>query len=261
MHSSLIPGGYALLGLATTTVLIALLAVGFSRPGPERPGLVASALPLALLQPVVAAVYSSWKLIEVFAGMAQSGSGGMRLVLDICASLWMLQRASWGLFAASCLGGLLMGLLRRGKTSDALPCSMRRGLVLLLLPALGLLAAGILAGQLGKAMRVAVAVVSPDEHDSASRKRSDAVLEAEGLDSKGSIAAVSGFIARRTIAGALGGGALAIALLGLALSGFLLAWRVRFGGSFLALASAAWLLAAAGASLVAFGVLDPLRMP
>ena len=235
--------------------------MGLSRPGTQRPGLVASALPLALLQPVVATVYASWKLIEVFAGMAQSGSGGMRLVLDVSASLWMLQRAAWGLFAASCLGGLLIGLLRRGKGSDEVPCSMRRGVVLFLLPALGLVAAGMLAGQLGKAMRVAVAVVSPDEHDAASQQRSDAVLEAEGLDSKGSIAAVSGFIARRTIAGTLGGTALAIALLGLALSGFLLAWRVHFGPSFVALASAAWLLAAAGASLVSLGVLDPLRMP
>ena len=260
MQDSAIVPGVVLVSLATTGVLIALLAVGLSRPGPQRPGLLAGAMPLALLQPVVATTYASWTLIDLFSGMALSGSGGMRPVVDACASLWMLQRVAWGVFAASCVGGLLISLFHRGKSTDDVPCSFRRGLVLFLLPALGLLAAGSLAGQLGKAMRVTVALVSGDEHDPASLKRSDAVLGAEGLGPR-SIIAISGFIARRTMVGSLGGAALAIALLGLALPGFILTWRVRFGASFLALTSAVWLLAAALAGLVSFGVLDPLRMP
>ena len=175
MQDSAIVPGVVLVSLATTGVLIALLAVGLSRPGPQRPGLLAGAMPLALLQPVVATTYASWTLIDLFSGMALSGSGGMRPVVDACASLWMLQRVAWGVFAASCVGGLLISLFHRGKSTDDVPCSFRRGLVLFLLPALGLLAAGSLAGQLGKAMRVTVALVSGDEHDPASLKRSDAV--------------------------------------------------------------------------------------
>lgn len=264
MQDNAILPGVVLVSLATTAVLITLLAVGLSRPGPQRPGLVAGALPLALLQPLVAAAYASLHLIDLFSGIAQSGYGGMRPVLDACASLWMLQRMAWGVFAASCVGGLLISLFRRGPSAGDVPCSLRRGLVLFLLPALGLLAAGTLTVQLAKAMRVTVAVVSGDEHDPAGQKRYDAVLEAEGLQgfgSKGSIAPISGFIARRTIVGGLGGAALGIALLGLALSGFILTWRVRFGAPFLALASVAWLLAAALAALVSSGVIDPLRIP
>ncbi len=252
--------GVALVGLGVTVVLVGLIAVGLSLPGPRRAGLVAGGLPLALLPPAVATAYASWKLIDLFSGMAQSGSGGMRPVLDACASLWLLQRMAWGAFAVACLFGLVLGLLRLGRSADDVPCSVRRGLVLVLLPVLALLVVSVLAQQLGKALRVSVAVVSPQENDPEGKKRADAVLEAEGLPTLG-IAAISEFISRALIAGSVGGVTAGVVLLGLALPGFILAWRVRFGAPFVALASALWLAAAVGASLVSFGVLDPLRMP
>jgi hypothetical protein len=60
--------------------------------------------------------------------------------------------------------------------------------------------------------------------------------------------------------GVFGSAAAAVVLLGLALPGFILAWRVRFGATFAALATILWLLAAAGAAVVCFGVVDPLRL-
>jgi len=242
--------------------VVAFVAVGFSRPGLRRAGLIAGGLPLCLLPVAVATAYVSGKLVGLFAGMAESGPGGVQSLLEACASLWLLQRVAWGAFAASCICGLVLGLLRLGGAPDDVPCSMRRGLVLLLLPALGLIVASAVTHQLGKAMRVSVAVMSSDESDSARRTQADAVLEAEGLalQGVGSIAATSTFIARALMVGLFGGITAVIVLLGLAFPGFILAWRVRFGASFLVLASALWLLAAAGASLVSLGVLDPLRL-
>jgi hypothetical protein len=255
--------GFVLVSVTTAAVLLALVALWLTQLGPRRPGLVAGMLPLALVAPVVAIPYASWKLIHMFSGMAQADSptGGMRLVLDAAASLWRLQRFAWGGFAASCAVGVLVGLIRHAGSSDDVRCSVRRGAVLLLIPILGLLAAGALAWQLSKAMRVAVAVVSPVKDDPASQKRSDDALAAQGLDPQGHIADISEFIALRMMAGVFGGGAVLIALVGLGLTGLILAWRVRFGTSFLALASAVWLLAGGVASLVSLGVLDPLRLP
>jgi hypothetical protein len=248
--------GFVLVALVTMAVLVTLLAAGVSRPGSRRAGLIAGGLPLALLPPVLATAYIAAKLGGLFA--AESG-----VAVDACASLWLLQRVAWGAFAVSCALGFVLGLLRRGDTADDVPCSVRRGLVLVLLPCLGLLVASTLTHRLGKAMRVTAAVLSSDRSDPAGRARTDAVLEAEGLATRsvGSIAALARFIARSTTLGTFGGVTAAVILLGLALPGFILAWRVRFGTSFLALASAVWLLAAAGGSLVSFGVLLPLRVP
>jgi hypothetical protein len=58
--------------------------------------------------------------------------------------------------------------------------------------------------------------------------------------------------------GTFGGATAAVILLGLAMPGAILAWRVQFGSSFLAIAAALWLLAAVLGGLVAGGVLDPL---
>jgi uncharacterized membrane protein YGL010W len=51
----------------------------------------------------------------------------------------------------------------------------------------------------------------------------------------------------------------AVVILGLALPGFILAWRVRFGVAFSVLALLVWIAAAVAAGLVAFGVLNPVR--
>jgi hypothetical protein len=255
--------GLVLVGSVAVLAVVALVAMGLSRPGLRRAGLVAGALPLGLLPPVAATAYVSAKLVGLFSGMADARPGSARLLLDGCASLWLLQRVAWGAFFVCCVVGLVLGLLRFGKPADDAPCSPRRGFVLVLLPLLGLLVAGSLTHQLARAMRVTVAVVSPEEGDTAARERADAVLEAHGLPTRGSgsIAATARFIARATMIGLFGGLSAMVLLLGLALPGFILAWRVRFGASFTALASAVWLLTAAGAAVVALGGLDPLRLP
>ena len=246
MARSLILPGLVLVATVTMGVLVTLLAAGVSRPGSRRAGLVAGGLPLALLPPVLAAAYASAMLGSLFA--AEPG-----VAAKTCASLWSLQRLAWGGFALSCALGFALGLLRRGDAEEDVACSWRRGVVLVLLPCLGLLVASTLCGRLGKALRVTAAVVSSDASDPASRARADAVLEAEGLPTQGagSLGVLAQFIARSATLGTFGGVTVAVILLGLALPGFILAWRVRFGSAFLGLASALWLVAAAGGSLVA----------
>ena len=262
MDTRFVPG-LILVGFVAALAFITLLAIGLSRPGTGRAGLVAGGLPLSLLAPAVATAYASREYIGLFAGIADSGSGAARALLDAFAALWWLQRVAWGAFAVSCLLGLVLSLWRIGSSPDDLPCSMRRGLVLCLLPTLGLLVASALTHQLGKALRVSAAVISSDANDPVATRRVDAVLEAEGLQTKGagSIAATSGFIARAATVGFVGGFTAVLVLLGLALPGFILAWRVRFEASFSAIAAAVWLLAALGAGVVSLGVLDPLRLP
>lgn len=255
--------GFVLVGLVAAVGLAILLAAGLSRPGPRRAGLIAGGLPLALLAPALATSYASWQLIDLFSGMAMEPQpGAMRSLLEGLASLWSLVRTAFGAFGVSCVVGLVLGLLRFGTSAHDVTCSARRGFVLLLLPLLGLTTACLTVERLATAVRVSAAVISPDEKDPAAKRRSEAVLEAVGLPTKGSgsIAATSSYIARAVMTGAFGGATAAFVLLGLALPGFVLAWRVRFGGTFAAIATALWLLAAAGAALVGLGVLDPLRL-
>jgi hypothetical protein len=253
--------GFVLVGLAAAGGLAFLLTAGLSRPGPQRAGLIAGGLPLALLAPALATSYASWQLIGLFSGMAMEPQpGAMRSLLEGLASLWSLVRAAFGAFGVSCVVGLLLGLL--GTSAYDVTCSARRGFVLLLLPLLGLTTACLTVERLATAVRVSAAVISSDEKDPAAKTRSDAILEAAGLPTKGSgsIAATSSYIARALMTGVFGGATAAVVLLGLALPGFVLGWRVRFGGTFAAIATALWLLAAAGAALVGFRVLDPLRL-
>ncbi len=253
--------GLAMAGFVAAVTLVCLLAVGLGWPGARRPGLVAGGLALCLLAPAVATAYASRQLIGLFAGMAAAGSGGSESILDACASLWLLERVAWGAFAAACVLGLLIGLLRFGPSADGVPCSVRRGVVLLLLPALGLVLMCAATHQLWKALRVTAAVVSPSEDDTASKARADAVLEAEGLATRGagSIAAIASFIARAATVGFFGSLTAVVVLAGLSLPGFILAWRVRFGMAFSVLSSAVWLLVAVGAGALSLGALDPLR--
>lgn len=252
--------GLVLVGVVEAVVLVTLLAVGFSRPGSRRAGLVAGGIPLALLPPAVATAYASWKLLDVFSGMAQAQTGGMHLVLEACSSLWRLERLAFGAFAVSCVCGLVLGLLRFGPPTDEAHCSVRRGLVLVLLPLLGLVLVGGFGLQLGRALRVSVAVVSPQESDPESKGRAAAILEAEGLEPE-RVGPISEFIGRALLGGTFGGFATLAVLMGLALPGFILAWRIDFGAAFTALATGLWLVAAVGASLLAIGMLDPLRLP
>jgi hypothetical protein len=254
--------GLVLVAVVAAVVLVALLALGLSRPGARRAGLVASGLPLALLPTVAATAYVSWKLIGLFAAMGKTGGGTMQQVLDTCASLWVIARVGWGAFAVACVLGLLLAFLRSGPSPGDASCSARRGFVLVLLPVLGLLIASTVTHHVGRALRITTAVVSSVENDPASKERSDAALAAEGFatEGSGSLGAISRFIARGAMIGTFGGATAAVILLGLAVPGAILAWRVQFGGWFLAVAAALWLLGAALGGLVAGGVLNPLRL-
>lgn len=249
--------GLVLVAVLTGVVLVALLLVGLSRPGPRRAGLVAGGLPLALVAPTAAAAYVSAKLIELFSGAAETGSSGTRAMVEACASLEALLRLAWGGFAAACVLGLVLGLVRTGRSANDVACSARRAVVLALLPALAVLVAGLVTREARTALEVTAAVASSIGGDEESRRRSDAVIEAAGLPTggSGSIGAVSRYLARATLLGTFGGITALVVLLGLALPSFILAWQVRFGATAVAVASAAWLLAATLAGLHA------LRLP
>jgi hypothetical protein len=259
--ASVLPG-LALVAIAAGLVLVVLLGIGVARPGPRRAGLVAGGLPLCLLPTVVAAGYGSWKLDRLFGELLQRGPGAARGALEALASLWAVQRIAWGAALGLCLFGLLIGLLRFGGASGEAACSRRRAFVLLLLPVLALAVASWSARPLAGALRVSAALISFEPGDREGEARLESVLEGEGLQARGSgsIGAAARFLARTQATGIWGGGLAGTVLLGLALPGFILAWRVRFGGLFAAAASVVWLLAAAGAGLVALGVLDPLRL-
>src|SRR5262245_37173180 len=133
------PTGLVLVLLVSAPVFAVLLLAGLWLPAASRAGLVAGGLPLALLPPVAAAAFVSRDLRRVMEGIALIGykPGPFRAA---CEAEWALQSLAWGLFAAACLLGLGLGLLRFfGSNADA-PCSFRRAATLFLLPCLGLLA-------------------------------------------------------------------------------------------------------------------------
>ncbi len=250
--------GLVLVAVLAAVVLAVLAVLAVAWPGRRRAGLVAACLPLALIPPVAATAFVSWQLVRLFASMAES-QGPLQLVAA-CSALWLVERVAWAAFAAACALGLLLGLVRTG-AADGVSCSGRRGFVLLLLPLLGLLAAASVARPVASALRVTAAVVSSDERDPESKLRTDAVLAAEGLATRGSgsIGDISRLVARGAMVGTFGSALAAVVLLGLAVPGAILAGRVSFGGSFLALASLLWLLGAAVGGLLATGIVNPLR--
>jgi hypothetical protein len=250
--------GLVLVAVSAAVVLVALAVLGIAWPGRRRAGLVAAGVPLALVPPVAATAFVSWQIVRLFAGMAQT-QGGTQALVAACSALWVVERAAWAAFASACALGLLLGLLRTG-AEEGVPCSARRGLVLALLPLLGLLVAAAVASPVASALRVTVAVLSSDRSDPESERRTDAVLASEGLPTKGSgsIGDVSRFIARGAMVGTFGGALAALVLLGLALPGGILAGRVSFGGSFVAVSSLLWLVGLAVGCLLAAGAWNPL---
>lgn len=254
--------GLALVALVAAIAFIGLLALGLSRPGQSRPGLVAGGLPLALLPAIAGGAWTSWSLIGLFQGMSNPSAPSARTLLEPLASLWLVLRVGCGAAAFLCVVGLVIGLLRSSRSTAPEHCSVRRAAFLLMLPFLGLLVSGVLTYRIAQGFRVTAAVIS-DAEDPASRQRTTAVFEGVGLatEGSGSIAAVSGFVARTTTLGVFVGAAIVLILFGLAVPGSILAWRIGFGGAFAALASGLWLLAAILAALVAFGLPSPLRLP
>jgi len=134
--------------------------------------------------------------------------------------------------------------------------------VLLVLPLGGALLAAGLATQLRSALRVVQAVVLDVKDDPARKALVDGVLASEGLrtEGAGSIAEISEHISWRVTIGMLGGLALVVVLVGLALTGALLAAPVRVSAAFVAAASALWLVVLLAAGAVALGVGNPVRL-
>ena len=178
------------------------------------------------------------------------------------ASVWALERAACGAVVVVCLLGFGLTLRRSGSATAAPPCPRGRATALILLPALGLLVVAAVTRPLVPALRVAEASLSFDRNDANSQARLDAVLAREGLALRGSasLAETSSLITRAVFVGVYGGAAAAGLLVSLGIVGLLLARRGSFGAGFSAAAGALWLLAAAGAALVASGVVDPLRV-
>jgi hypothetical protein len=253
-----------LVALGALAAAVALVA-GLARPAGRRAGLVAGGLPLSLLPPVATAGYGSWRLVRELSGLVQAPAEAGDLTAAF-ERAWLLQRVAWGAFAAACLVGLVIGLSSflgsPGDDGDGPRCSARRAVVLVFLPVLALLVAGLAARPLARALRVSSAVVSSHPKDPALQKRAEEILAAEGFGAgSGSIGSLSRFVSGNLVRGVLGGVLGAFVLVGLALPGYVLAWRVRSGPALAAAASALWLVAAAGASLVALGVVDPLLRP
>jgi len=114
--------GFVLVGLVAAVAFATLLAIGVSRPGPRRAGLVAGGLPLALLAPAVATSYSSWKLVGSSRAWPWSSSPApCGRCSRAFASLWFLERVGWGAFCVSCIVGLFLGLLRIGRLRTTWP--------------------------------------------------------------------------------------------------------------------------------------------
>lgn len=257
MQSSWIATG-VVAAVALVVLLAALLAVAFQQ-GQRRAALVAGLAPAALIPAVVAVALGAYQLTGLFAGLAASG-GGSAPVLAGAAEIWRTARLGFGLAALVGLVGLLGGLLRFGSTPASVPaCSARRAAVLSLLPLLAWLVAGLQARELRVTLAIAQAVVADTGDDPARKAAVERFLEAQDLGGRGSagIAAISERIARGIALASLGGGLLAVILLGLAVTGTILAWPVRVGPLFVGVSSGFWFLSTLAAVALALGLGAP----
>jgi hypothetical protein len=249
---------------ASILFMVALVVMALlTHHGRLRAAIIACALPLGLVPMTLTVAYGSRALINTFSGMALSGTGGMAAVTGECQRVWTLVRMGAGAFAVVAVVAALLGSLPLGSRADAPACSARRGLVLLLLPLAGAVLASGLAMQLRSAVRVANAVVVDDRNDAARSALVEKVLASEGLGGAtggGGIAAISQHIARRVTVGTLGGLAAVVALVGLSLTGALIAAPIRVSAAFVASASVLWLAVILAAGGVALGAGDPLRL-
>jgi len=248
---------------AGLAVVLALTTVAFlTHSGRHRAALVASALPLGLLPLTLAVAGVSHGLLNVFSEIATAGSGGAAAVTDQCRQVWAVVRLGAFAFAVVAIVALLLPLVPMSSRAGAPACSGRRAVVLLVLPLSAGLLATAMVTRVGSSVRVVKAVVLPTEHDPASKALSDRVLESEGLSTRGSgaIAEISAYVARGMTIGTVGALTLAVVLLGLSLTGALIAAPVRVSPVFVAAASCLWLAALLAAGAVALGWNDPLRL-
>jgi hypothetical protein len=191
-------------------------------------------------------------------GLQDFGPTGQ--VQAVTASLWQLQSVAWAAFALSCLVGLALGLVRSGGGEPGDASSARRAVVLVMLPLLGLLLTTLVTQRVAKGTRVGAIALS-SMGDPSARERGDAALEAEGFSTEraGGLGRLARYLSRTTLVGTFGGAFVATVLLGLAVPGFILAWRVRFGASFRAAAAAVWLIGAVFGVVACLGLLAPFR--
>jgi hypothetical protein len=133
--------------------------------------------------------------------------------------------------------------------------------VLVLLPILALVATALLTQRVAKGTRCGALALASIGDEPGDRERNEAALESEGfaMDRSGSLGRLARYLSRTTLVGTFGGATLAIVLLGLAVPGFVLAWRTRFGAGFRSAAAALWLLAGSFGALASLGVLGPFR--
>jgi hypothetical protein len=260
MESSF-PFALATVVTAAAAAVIALAATAVARPGLRRAGLIATGLPLALVPVLLASVYAASRVRGHFGGLLNLDSRAE--VLAACASLWQLQRIAWGALAALCLLGLALGLASARPPSTEPACSQRRAAVLLALPLLALLLGGAASREVAKLLRVAAALAPADGEGPSRWEQVDAALEAEGFRTrgKGALMRVGVFLDQRSLAATFGGAAAVLTLVGLALTGTILAWRAAPPPPFPPVATALWLLGATLGGLLAAGVGSPLPNP
>jgi hypothetical protein len=256
-NTELLPG-FAVMAAAGVAVLVTLLVAGLSRPASARAGMIGGGLPLALLPPLAASAFVAAKTGGLLGGLQDFGPAGQ--VQAVTASLWQLQSLAWAAFALSCLVGLALGFVGAGGGDPGAAGSARRGVVLVLLPLVGLLLTALLTHRVAKGTRVGAIALS-SMGDPSAGERGDAALEAEGFstDRSGGLGRLARYLSRTTLVGAFGGAFAATVLLGLAIPGFILAWRVRFGAAFRAAAAAVWLIGAVFGVLASLGLLAPFR--
>jgi hypothetical protein len=245
-----------IVGVAALIVFVVLAALNFSRKGSTRTALVAVLLPLAMLPPVLALAIASFQTSNLLSSLATSEGFNGQELSTACRAVWLVPRLAFGLTALLAGAGLLAGLLRFGPVaSDARDLSLRRATVLCLLPVLGLGITGVLAHELRDGLGVSLAVLANTKDDAARRSRVERYLDDAGLGhtGSGSIAAISMRITGALQVALIGGGAAVVVLLGLALTGLILAWRVRTGVLFAAASSLLWLAPLAIGALLALG--------
>jgi hypothetical protein len=257
-NTEILPG-LAVTVAAAVAVLATLLVAGLSRPAVARAGMIAGGLPIALLPPVAASAFVAAKSGGLLGGLPDFGPSGQ--VQAVTASLWQLQSLAWAAFALACVVGLALGLVRAGGGDAGEAASARRGVVLLLLPLAGLLLTALVTQSVAKGTRVGAIALSSMGDDASARERGEAALEAEGfsMSKSGDLGRLARYLSRTTLVGTFGGAFVATVLLGLALPGFILAWRARFDTPFRVGAAAVWLIGAVFGLLASLGMLSAFR--
>ncbi len=234
-------------------VLLATVALLLLQKGPRRPALVAPLVPLLALPMLLALALGSFRLVDAFASVALAGSGQIASILAVFREIWFLTRSAAASLALLGLVGLTFGLVR-GVAEDRAPeCSPLRATALLALPAAGLVLLALVVREERTALHVARIVVENKT------PANEAAFAAYGFgEGSEAIAAVSRRIARAAALGSLGSILAAVILLGLAVTGGLLAWPVRVGKGFTAASSAIWFAVVATGAALAAGLYSPL---